>query len=556
MNITASKRILLILLIVPLLLVVGWLTYSFYLMQTSNGNHLTMFVDIQNQTIGKNVRSDFPQRDSSVLTYTFPVYIEKYLETDSQYSFTLSSNLYPNPSTTKNFEYQLDKETFEGESIKGLEESPVLLKINYDLTKNIRYFFEYSVCTAKKIYSDMFKLDLSCGRGNCIVQREVAGWNIQNLDVASDEKSKYFNEYDKEALMKELTYFYMTDDFGYFNPTSFRYSSTQYSRADGTFSFGSEYVNNAGDAQEISPVVFWFLSGVSNLIDLDSNLDISSYLSTIKGYINTQSMGNSHFLNCRTSSFIVSNLNNCSSAECEEVKELAVSYCKNSLEKVIEKYDVEYASVSGANDFHILQGFIFSTASEMVRFNKMVDETGLNQQKYTEEVILSYYQKGKELSETKDSVLAKCYSLDSAKEIYNQYPTDGVKIDMDSIYSSLPKIDSICNGSSSDPFCNMSIVERLVCVDSLIGYNTGEANKLMSDIFYKHYFKSPGAFKIVTYENWRFSPFSENNPKSLVKLNEYGYLTDIREKDGVINHTANMSDSYYFINLLKLLSND
>jgi len=553
---TALKKILITIAIVILVFFVGFLSYTFYLMKTSNGTHLTMFVNLEEDILANNVRNDFPVRDGNKIIYSFPVKIESIKETGD----LVVMSLFPAFSLKGNtdlFEYSLSKDRYEGRfALQDFESGTyAVLKLGYNIPQDLRYFTEYTVCTVKKIYSDIFKLDLSCGRGNCEVNRNVHLWSIETVSSELSGKVEYFESFDKEELIKKLSYFFMTDDFGYFDPTSFRYLAGQMSRIDGTFSFASSFVKNPQDAQTNLPVLFAFFSGISAIYD-SSEVDINNYIGNIASYISENSYGEAFFQNCKTSSFTISNLKDCNTNECNNVKKHAYEYCKQTLAKAIQKYDSTKDTFTGYTKNSILRGYLFGISSEMIEFNRIADLMGSNDTKYTDSEILSYYQKGKTLLAEKGGVLPICYQMRSAKEIYSEYPNDYLLVDMQTLFPEIQKISSICDTDRANSYCELTVAEKLICVDSLLGYETTEAKNLLADIFYRHYFESPGSSKIVTYENWRFSPFSTNNPKSLRKLNDYGYFTLINNEEEYSTHSANISDSYYFINLLKRLSNE
>lgn len=557
MRITALKTTLIVLGSLFFLFLVVWLGYSFYQMKLSSGTHVVAFVDIENQEIGKYFMNIFPKREDSDLIYVFPVKIERYTETPSEYTFTMLATEYAKSDDT--FEYTLKKNQYIGSTkLEDLSDgSFVLLKLTYNIDQNLRYFGEYSLCTIKKIYSKMFNLSSPCASGNCYVQRDVVAWDMETVSKDSSAKRAYFDSYDKELLKKELLYFFMTNDYGYFNPTSFRYYSTQLSMSDGTFKFGSDEISNIEEGKNFSPVLSRFLSGVSLLVNTKEDIDWDRYLSTINGYIDKEGMGKSYFLNCKTSSFTISNLANCSSSACKEVKETALNYCKKSLDNAVERYEQDSTSISNSSSsLPIMKEYVFNIASEMIRFNNMVDDLGIVNTKYDIDTILSYYEKGKILSQDRDSIIAKCYSLDSAKGVYNQYSSNTIKNDIDKILTTIPELSSYCDTNSEDPFCSTEISEKLVCADALMGYRTEEAINLMSDIFYKHYSKSPGAIKMLAYETIRSDPFGEENSGSFSRFVEYGYFTFVDKTGDILNHVANMGDSYYFVNLLNRLSND
>lgn len=553
---TALKKILITIAIVILVFFIGFLSYTFYLMKTSNGNHLTMFVNLEKDILANNVRNDFPERDGNKIIYSFPIRVENISDAGDSIVMSLSP-AFSAKSSTDTFEYSLPKGKYQGRVALSEIESGTfaILKLEYNIPQDVRYFAEYSICTVKKIYSDMFKLDLSCSRGNCEVNRNVYLWTMEIPSTEVAEKVEYFESFDKEDLINKLTYFFMTDDFGYFNPTSFRFISGQISRRDGTFSFASNFVTNAQEAKTNLPVVFTLLSGVSVIYD-SQTINIPEYIENISSYISTANYGEAYFQNCKVSSYIITNLKECNTNGCISAKNHAYEYCKQTLDQAMKKYDSTANTFSGYTKNSILRGYLFGISSEMIEFNKIADLMESSDTRFTDTEILSYYQKGKTILAEKGGILPHCYQMRSAKDIYSEYPNDSLILDMELLYPEIQKIHNICDTDPSNPYCEVTMAEKLICAESLLGYRTNEAKNLLADIFYRHYFESPGSSKIVTYENWRFSPFSNNNPKSLQKLSEYGYFTIIDTQEEYTTHSANISDSYYFINLLKRFSNE
>ncbi len=556
MKITASKRVLAIPLFVLVLfgiLVIGFFAYSFYLMRTTNGTHLAMFVNTEKEILAQNVNANFPERDGEKLMYTFPVKLKNAIKTGSSYKLTLT----PTFPAGESFEYELPRDTYSGTTeLESLEKgSSVKIVLTYELPQDLRYLGEYSFCTAKKAYDNYYGIGSSCARGNCVVDRGIANWDVEIPASEVAEKEAYLSSYDTDKLLKALTYYFMTNDFGYFKPSSMKYQSVQLANTDGTYTFGSKYITSSSEGINKTPLLFWFLSGASSLINSE-DIDVNAYINAIVGYIPSDGYGDAYFQNCRASSFIVSNLKECNTPECGYVKDQAFDYCKATLSSVISKYESTKNLFTTYSENSILRGHLFNMASQMLEFNQMVDALGKNETKYDEATLLDYYGRGKALATSDEAILPKCYSLESAKDIYSQYPSDGLLADINARYSEIEGIETLCEREPENGYCKLTISEKLVCVDALIGYKSDIAKSLIADIFYAHYFKSPGSSEMVTYENWRTSPYSEENAENLKKLDEYGYLTWVEDNNGYITHSANVGDSYYFINLLKLLSNE
>lgn len=526
-------------------------------MQTSNGTHLIMLVNTKKELIGEKIKSDFPVHEENGITYKFPVVFEKVLETDSEYRFTISPTVFPRDQVRGDkFEYALSKDTYSGDiTLKDIEVgSKININLRYDLTKNLRYFLEYTLCTVKKAYSDLFKLDTSCGRGDCDVNRDIESWDVDMISSDINGKLEYFDSVNKEELKKKLINFFLTDDFGYFNPNAFRYVSTQVSKDDGTFSFTTETVNSEETGKNSTPSIFWLLAGVSKDIQRE-DINVEGYMSTISGYLNKETYGDAYFLNCTASTYIVNNLSECTSSECTEVKEKAFKYCEETLGKAIEKYDTTATSFTRYTTKSILRGYLFGISSEMIKYNQLAEKLN-SAPKYSQSDIVSMYTKGKNLLGDSEMIVPLCYQLRSAKDINSEYPNTSVLSDMDTLSAKISTLPTLCEKNSRNTYCEVSISEQLLCVDALIDYKDTEAKNILSDIFFRYYFESPGTTEIVTYENFRHSVLSNENPNKYLKLEEYGYFNHRAEKDGFIANSAQLTDSYFFVNLLDLFNND
>lgn len=551
------KKSIIVFLSVLLGIFIIFFAYTYYLMQTSNGTHLIMLVNTKEELIGEKIRSDFPIHGENDITYKYPVVFEKVLETDSEYRFTISPTVFPRDQVRGDkFEYALSKEKYIGDiELKDIEVvSKININLKYDLSKNIRYFLEYSLCTVKKAYSDLFKLDTSCGRGDCDVKRKIMSWDVDTTTSTVQGKVEYFDSVNKVELKKKLINFFLTDDFGYFNPNAFRYVSTQLSKDDGTFSFSTESVISEETGKNSTPSIFWLLAGVSQDIKRQ-DINVEGYMSTISGYLNKETYGDAYFLNCTASKYIVNNLSECTSTECVDVKEKAFKYCEDTIGKAIEKYDTTAASFTRYTTKSILRGYLFGISSEMIKYNQLAEKLNKTP-KYSQADIMSFYNKGKNILGESDQILPICYQLRSARDINSVYPGTTVLSDMETLSTKISSLPTLCDGDPRNTYCEVSISEQLLCVDALIDFKDMEAKNILSDIFFRYYFESPGSTNIVTYENFRDSILSKENPNKYLKLEEYGYFNHRAEKKGFIANSAQLTDSYFFVNLLDLFNND
>lgn len=572
------KNVLVVFIGVLLLAVIVWLGASFYLMKTKGDAYVAFLVNLENENLSQFVEPDFPISSERYISYTFPVKFwsfkgegDSYLVTFTPSDYGLNTTL----RTSERFEYSLKRNAnVENIDVAKLESgTPLLLTLRYDISRDLGYFIEYAVCTAKKEYANLLNIDSPCSRGNCIVNRQVVEWKVEVLNKSESEKLAFLKEYDKDTLVKRLTNYFLTDDLGYFQPTSFKYLSTQHANSDGTYQFSSKFIKDKDSAKSLDLISHWFVSGITNLISKGyedyKDIDLISYLGVLNEYMDKETTGKDNFLNCQVAYNTVSSLKDCSENICDDIRSEVFNYCKRSLTYAEGNYQTESNSYQGYTVYSYSKGYLFGITSEMVYFNKLIDELELtDEKKYNVNTLDSYFNKGIDTAKDSSSLMSDCYLLKASSDIYSLSKDNKYKEKSISIYNSLPTSKTICEVTEDDELCSLSIAEQLVCADALSVYENNNfpmkevtAEKMLSDIFFKYYYESAGALKMQSYENLRtgvITPVIESEDRE--KLEEYGYFVSRREfiQSGgkyVVN-SANLIDSYYFVYLLEQAIND
>lgn len=556
------KTVLITFVSILLLAVAVWLGGSYYLMQNTGPEYLSFFIYTEKESLGANVQPDFPTRTGSTISYSFPVKFWSLEENDNQFTLSLSASSYGRlslESTSERFTYSLDKNknslAFDPSTLKRGDS--LFLSTKYDLSNNIQQYLEFSKCALWKEFSKLFNIDNSCSRGNCYVSREVKGWEIEVLNKGENEKLAFFNEFEKDILSKELTNYFLTDDLGYFDSSSFKYLSTQKARPDGTFQFESSFVDSVESGTQKGFIPIWFLNIVSELQNSEeySMIDFNSYFSTVIGYIDNDNLGKYPFLSCEVAYSTITKLDTCTSTTCDSIKNISSQYCKASLEEVLNSYDENINNYKGYATSSFLEGYMFAVGSEMIHYNQLVDEGYFNGVKYTEEEIVSYSDKAKSKALGLKATVPLCYALKSSKTLYSSFQKSKYIREMNSLYDEISDFTTLCD--NNDAFCSVSPSEKLICVDALNEFKSDQALILLADIFYSHYYKSSGAFKLQSYENARKANLHQlQRGDTSKKLSDYGYLTFSKKQKDVSANFAALIDSYYFVYLLNDIDNE
>ncbi len=534
-----------------------WLGLS-YLTMKSDSPYVALMIDFKGNPLAEKVKADFPKKEKNSLTYSFPVILEQYTETDDEYTFVgipYNYSFYYESRDEVRFEYTLPKSKGQLDSTGIGPNAPLVISLKYRLENNFESFKDYSLCALKKFYSGLFKLSSPCTDGNCLVQRDVIEWSVETKDKDSVAKAEYFNNYDIDALIRGLFNFYITDDLGYFKGDSFKLRSTQGSMLDDRFTFDSVFVEPSGVLPGDSSTTMWMLSGISGIYSKTytqyDDIDLIAYMETVSSLASEEFT--QMYLVCQMGYDTVQNLEGCNSSSCENIKKFAYNQCKESLETSLSLYDSYIEEYHGYHDTGSGNVFLWTLPSEMIYFNKIVEALNLNSPRYSKNDIVSYNTKAEALDEQRQTVVVDCHLLKNAEEMYSVYKDVTYLNKADKIISGLPNFEDLCDGIVRDGFCSLPISRKIVCADAIMYRDRGVALDIIYDLFYRHYFESPSSFPLTAYESFRRDYPRSDTEGTL--LDEYGYLSTRREIGGSdeglsISLLSDMIDSYYFINLL------
>ena len=543
-----------------------WLGISFYLMSRDAG-YVAMFIDLSDNTLASKVKNDFPTREGKFLKYLFPVTVEQYSDSNDRIEISGVPLNYRNYYETKDearFEYSLDKDKGNYDFSEIEWNDTILVTLQYRLDKDFRYYFEFSTCVLKRAYFNLFNIDNECSRGNCYVERDLNMWFVEEEKKDVALKSTFLQSFDKDKLIRLLTNFYITDDFGYYKTNNgFKAYSVQVASPDRTYQYEATRVNEENLSTQMVSVTPWVLNGVSRVYGKNyqeyNDIDLVGYLKEITSYLQYNTVNS--YNSCQLSYDVVSNLSECKTDICSEIKDSVYNYCKTEVEREISTYQRDsenyygyfyYGKNTGAQNSYLL-----SLPSELIYYNKIVDSLGINAEKYDKKTIERYSQNAESMIGSEPELIEKCYLIKNLEDLNKEYGDLGAVSKVATIVSTLPDFNSVCDGNVKDDYCTLTITEKLVCADALLSNNPNTSQVIIQDIFYRHYFTSPSAFQMFSYENYRteMAPSKSDG----IKLEEYGYFVNRQESltdngEVVVASFANLTDSYYFIYLLDKLN--
>ena len=550
---------------VILILLFIWFGISFYLMR-SEVPYVSMFIDLRGNTLANKVKNDFPIRDSKFLKYIFPVTLEQFTETKDTVDITgvplNYKNYYGNRDEAR-FEYSLEKTKGSYDFSKIESNDTILVTLQYRLDKDVRYFLEFSTCVLKRGYYNLFNINNECSRGNCYVERDLNMWFVEEEKQDIATKRSFYQSFDHDKLIRSLTNFFITDEFGYFKVNDgYKAYSVQVANPDRTYQYEGIRIDDDNLSNELVELTPWVLNGVSRLYDKKyeeyDEIDLLGYLQKIISYLQNGTYNS--FNSCQVSYDVISNLDTCESNICDEIKTSVYEYCKKEIEKQLDSYKVDYQYYFGyhyGENIGTKNAYLIFMPSELIYYNKIVGKLSINSEKFDKNTIVSYQQKAEKLISSDPELIEKCYLVKGFEDINSEYSDLDYGTKIASIVSTFPDFNNVCDGVVKDKYCSLSISEKLVCADALLSNNSNTSQLIMQDIFYKHYFTSPGASKMASYEGYRIGMAPSTSDG--VRLDDYGYFVHRAESltdkgEVVVRTTANLSDSYYFIYLLEKLS--
>ncbi len=548
-----------------LFFLLGWLGFSYFSMR-SDRPYVGMLIDLEDNTLATKVKSDFPLQDGKILIYMFPIIVEQYSEREEEYVLTglpLNYRDYYETRDEARFEYTLSKDLGKYDFAQIEWNDSLLISLHYRIDKDFKYFVEFSKCTLKRAYSELFNIDNPCRRGNCIIKRELTSWSIESDKKDSAEKLVFLQSYDYNSLIRSMTNFYITDEYGYFDYDNLKLQSYQLANPDGTYQYNGVFMDRLNPNFRTNSSLFLALSTIA-MIDAKnyeeySEIDFQRYINELLSYVREDDDLDKSFLSCQRSYELVSNLESCKNTTCENIKKSAYESCKRDLEREMKLYEDDYKVYIQYGTSGIDKAYLLYMPSEMIYFNRLVELLDLKTSTYSKNDIVSYYNKAEKLQQNDTELIEQCFVLKNSEDM-NLFFKDSLYLQKSSVLvSNLPEFNSLCEGNLRDRYCSLSISERLICADALSRNYPNIANLIIQDIFFKNYFESPGAVKMPSYENLRKLGLSQTGGKEGVLLEEYGYFVfreeEVVEDMGVVvGSYANMTDSYYFINLLDKLS--
>ena len=181
------KRIGIIVIGIFILLLSIWLGFSFFSMK-SNSPHLKTSINLKSDEINSKVTPVSSIRDVKYIQYKYSVNLEEVSFDRDSFDITgYATNFLENYEDIENakFKYSLDKGKGNFDFTKLEDEQPITLIFEYRVDRDLRYFFEYSGCTLKKVYSDIFDINNTYANGYCMVKREPYKWGVEIIENAN-----------------------------------------------------------------------------------------------------------------------------------------------------------------------------------------------------------------------------------------------------------------------------------------------------------------------------------------------------------------------------------
>lgn len=545
-----------------LLLLLFWLGFSYFSMR-SDRPYVSMLIDFEDNELAKKVVNGLPRRDGKFLNYDFMIILEEFAQTEEGHTITgvpYNYSYYYESRDAARFSFDLDKDKGRYDFTNLTWNEPLLVTLSYRVDRDFRFFLDFSSCTIQRAYANLFNIGNSCGRGNCIVERDLISWNIELIDKDVADKMTYLQSFNKDELTRGLFNYYITNDFGYFDSKSYKISTTESSLPDGTYQLGSDFVNKRVVGAEIGSTVQWVLGTVSEIIDKEyeeyEEIDLHSYMETIGSYSNI--LVSQTFKDCQIAYETIDNLKDCKTNSCDNIKEISYQNCKNFLNFETSDYDKKIENYYDYDTESSRTTYLLYLPSEMIYFNKIVDILEKNDKKYDSTEIYSYYTNSQDLLEKYPTVASKCHLLKVTEDLKAQYKDSKLTDKVKELYSALPEFTTLCDNIIKDKYCSQSIAEKLVCADATLSSYPETARTILYDIFYRHYYLSPASLKLSTYEAYRVAELFNKNVNNLPVLYEHGYFVSrievIDNEEVTVHSTTNLLDSYYFIYILSKLS--
>lgn len=184
------KRIGLILIAILILLLSIWLGFSFFSMK-SDSPHLKTTINLKTDELNNKVTPVSSVRDNKYIEYKYAVRLNAIsFEKDEYVIYGFATNFledYEDIEDAK-FKYSLDKAKGDFDFSKVDDDDNLSLSFEYRVDRDLRYFFEYSICTLKKIHSDIWDINNQYSQGYCPINREPYKWSVELIEIEEKEE--------------------------------------------------------------------------------------------------------------------------------------------------------------------------------------------------------------------------------------------------------------------------------------------------------------------------------------------------------------------------------
>lgn len=155
----------------------------------SSKPYLVTGVKVENSQLKERVQSATYTRDGKNIKYRYDIIPLSVSYERTSYNiegYDYFYRDYYNDIEDAKFTYSLDKSIGDYDFSQLAWDQPVSLVFSYRVDNDLRYFTEFSVCTFRKTYSKIFKIDDEYAKGNCMVGRKAFKWEIEKLEIVKD----------------------------------------------------------------------------------------------------------------------------------------------------------------------------------------------------------------------------------------------------------------------------------------------------------------------------------------------------------------------------------
>jgi len=167
------------------LLITFWLGFSFISMQSSNP-YLKTGINVQDSELKSKVLSSTYDREGKYIKYRYDIVPIAISYESNSYVIEAYDNTFYNyfeDIEDAKFKYTLNKSEGEFDFTKLDWDQPISLYFLYRVDNDFRYFTEFSICTLKKVYADIFDINNEYSNGDCMVNRKAYKWEVELIDI-------------------------------------------------------------------------------------------------------------------------------------------------------------------------------------------------------------------------------------------------------------------------------------------------------------------------------------------------------------------------------------